>query len=47
MKLSNLLEKDGYDGIVYYEDGVSFSEVIAFHTNQIKAAEDNKEYNPK
>ena len=47
MKLSDLLEKDGYDGIVYSEDGVSFSEVIAFHSNQIKAVEDNKEYNPE
>ena len=47
MKLSNLLEKDGYDGIVYSEDGVSFNEVIAFHPNQIKSAEDNKEYNPE
>lgn len=47
MKLSDLLEKDGYDGIVYSEDGVSFSEVIAFHPNQIKSAEDNKEYTPE
>ena len=39
LRISNLLIKDGYDGIVYSEDGVSFSEVIAFNPNQIKSVD--------
>ena len=39
LRISNLLVKEGYDGIVYSEDGVSFSEVIAFNPNQIKSVD--------
>lgn len=39
VKLSELLIKDGYDGIIYSEDGVSWSEVVVFNPNQIKATD--------
>lgn len=47
VKLSELLIKDGYDGIIYSEDGVSWSEVVVFNPNQIKATDNeglDKEY---